>query len=941
MFGAVGFDAAGRWRPPPQDRRPSSSAPVADVVVINDNIDIDDEGRRRREDDVVIGVCRDDEVHDDDGDLGGENTIGDGGMLSSVGGETIDDDEFTTFTNIVYGVVSPRLAVAGGGGCDDRHHHGGMEEDPRHDPPPRHRHHPRQGYKGAGAAAPVVAPSTGGAGQSDDSRDGTTTGTRTSCDSYYQMQRNGPYITGTYMRQDEVIRNAESWNDTHQRVDLDDVDDDLRRRHSSVAGDYPRDAMNGIMGDFCGGKVECGHVAIGGGGGEDGSSSVGNSTLSSLTHEAWLPRFDVRGRFLSYYVHKSLTATTTKTESSPRTLSSPRTKSSKAGGRQPSIDTPVSEGVRSPATEFMGDVILGSGGGASPPPWHSAPRVRHVDDRNAPPPPIGGGIARPAPLRLTDRMTTGGHVPLDDADVVAASSRPPAEVILVKSTVKGLDICFANDGTNSVSHQLTPSSGSDGDLSHLIVSELRRRHMPGIRRSYADDDKPRYRWDCRAGTGGGGGGRAVLCLLAALSLIGIVVGGVLGGRGAGSSRGSTPGYDVVVWGPDTQGACCVNGDVAKPEGMFGPGGLLAPPGEEEGGGEAPAPAAPLAGSGIFDAPNGGGGGGGGGGDSDADPIDLAPLGSGAFDGIVAGATTAPPTRGPTGAEASPGGGGGEPSPKTRSPTFGPSKGPPTTTTRDPTAGDEPASTSPMAPTTSPPSTTNPTQESSSSIVPSAPRPAPTIPTSGPEAASPSASPTARVTPTTTTSPNPAGMPATASPSSSPSTAPTTTSPTAGVTSSQSASPTTAPTTTSQNTESPVTESPTLSPYELPTTTVTLEPTEKPTELEFLGECPDEVKDGVNYQAEEMVSYRTSPMWKVYECLDGACVAEELPPEGPTGAWILLGLCAPTNDQLNGTDDDTPQVNITKDHLDGDNNPEGLAKYHFVFIALPRAFHPQI
>ena len=610
MFGAVGFDAAGRWRPPPQDRRPSSSAPVADVDVVVD--DIDDGGRRRRADDVVIRVCRDD---DDDDDLGGENTIGDGGtlVLSSVGGETMDDDEFTTFTNIVYGVVSPRLAVAGGGGCDDRHHHGGMEEDPHHHPPPRHRHHPRQGYKGAGAAAPVVAPSTGGAGQSDDSRDGTTTGTRTSCDSYYQMQRNGPYIAGTYMRQDEVIRNAESWNDTHQRVDLDDVDDDLRRRHSSVAGDYPRDAMDGIMGDFCGGKVECGHVAIGGGGGgKDGSSSVGNSTLSSLTHEAWLPRFDVRGRFLSYYVQaKSPTATTAKTESSPRTPSSPRTKSSKAGGRQPSIDTPVSEGVRSPATEFVGDVILGSGGGASPPPWHSASRVHHVDDRNAPPPPIGGGIARPAPLRLADRMTTGGHVPLDDADVVAASSRPPAEVILVKSTVKGLEICFANGGTNSVSQQLTPSSGSDGDLSHLIVSELRRRHMPGIRRSYADDDKPRYRWDCRAGTGGGGGGRAVLCLLAALSLIGIVVGGVLGGRGAGSSRGSTPLYDVVVWGPDTQGACCVNGDVAKPEGMFGPGGLLAPPGEE--GGEAPAPAAPLAGSGIFDAPNGGGGGGGGGG----------------------------------------------------------------------------------------------------------------------------------------------------------------------------------------------------------------------------------------------------------------------------------------------------------------------------------------
>lgn len=102
--------------------------------------------------------------------------------------------------------------------------------------------------------------------------------------------------------------------------------------------------------------------------------------------------------------------------------------------------------------------------------------------------------------------------------------------------------------------------------------------------------------------------------------------------------------------------------------------------------------------------------------------------------------------------------------------------------------------------------------------------------------------------------------------------------------------------------------------------MTLEPTEKPTELEFLGECPDEVKDGVNYQAKEMVSYRTSPTWKVYECLDGACVAEELPPEGPTGAWILIGLCAPTNDQLNGTDDDTLQPTSSPIKSDQSSTP---------------------
>jgi hypothetical protein len=185
-------------------------------------------------------------------------------------------------------------------------------------------------------AAPVAPPESGDGGCGGSGSGGS------SYDSYYDMQRNGPYIADTNIRQDELIRNVESWNEN--RVDLDDVDDDAVLRRSA---DYH------TMGDLCDGAVD--HVGLGGG----DQGSVGNSTLSSITHEAWFPRFDLRGKFTSYHArHGANRSITTRTASSPTQASSqdksvtsppPSSLSSRSGH-------PSAKDVRSPAT--------GGGGGA-------------------------------------------------------------------------------------------------------------------------------------------------------------------------------------------------------------------------------------------------------------------------------------------------------------------------------------------------------------------------------------------------------------------------------------------------------------------------------------------------------------------------------------------------------------------------------------------------
>jgi hypothetical protein len=241
MFGAIGYDAAGRGQLPPQDWHPSSAAPVVDAIANVDNID---NGI------IVDGISVDDDHNNNDKDDGCKKTIGDGGggtlalAFGGGGGDTIDDTGFTTFTNIVYGTVLPRLAAAA-----------------------------------LAAAAPLAGV---GRSNSDGGSSGAKTGSGTSPNSYYQMQRNGLYVAGTGMWQDKVLRRAKLWSHApqrclcHQRIDLDNVHNNKEHRRSS---------------SVVGGEGWCFPGA------EDGSTScrigcgcVGNSTLSSLTHkQAWLP----------------------------------------------------------------------------------------------------------------------------------------------------------------------------------------------------------------------------------------------------------------------------------------------------------------------------------------------------------------------------------------------------------------------------------------------------------------------------------------------------------------------------------------------------------------------------------------------------------------------------------------------------------------------------
>jgi hypothetical protein len=457
--------------------------------------------------------------------------------------------------------------------------------------------------------------------------------------------------------------------------------------------------------------------------------------------------------------------------------------------------------------------------------------------------------------------------------------------------------------SSSISHHLTLSIVSSGgigdgggfgggDLSHPVVSELRRRYRPGIKRSYGDNRRRNQWWCCRRRAE-----RVVLCLSASffvMILVAVPTAIVLRSRGM-DPGGSPPGYDVNMWGdaPGDREACCVNGDLARPGDL-----LLALPEEGDGGEQGTTTAVPpLSDSGIFDGSSNGGGD-----PPDPDPIELAPLG----DDLLVGMSTAPPTRGPT---------------RARGPTVGPSKRVTASPTLDPAPEDGPE-------------LAIPTQE------PSSPS---TSPTPGPNAASPSASPTSRAP--TTTSPT-TDMPVTESPVTAPFTgapvtgapftvtaeAPSTGAPFTGApitgapftgkpapaekdtAAPTTASPSASPITTAPVTGLPGTLAPTLSPSEMPTTSVMPKLTEHPTAI--FSECPDKVEDGINYEKEDMVSYRSTPMWKVYQCLGGACVAEGLTPEIPAETWTLLGFCVSTDDQLNGDAGDLTKVNPSRHHPDG-------------------------
>ncbi|KAL3787043.1 hypothetical protein ACHAW5_010249 [Stephanodiscus triporus] len=486
----------------------------------------------------------------------------------------------------------------------------------------------------------------------------------------------------------------------------------------------------------------------------------------------------------------------------------------------------------------------------------------------------GGGLARPA--ILSERIATGGHVPLDDSDVVVSSSRPPAEVILINAATANalakvpheLPFSCDQDGTHSVSHEFTPSSidntsGGGGGVVVLLDPWriLVHKKVPPVESSPRRSRR-----------------RLVALSLLVLLLVGIAVGIALAYGGGGDGVHAMKGHDVVMWGdvPGTQDACCVIVDVARP----GEDGGEEDEGSDGGGEDVP----PIADASLAVLPPSNGGYD----DHDPDPIvpASAPVAT-SGGGSTAKDPTASPTRGPTREESTSSGGGATASPTAvRRPAPSPS----------PDRGEDHAS---VARPSASPTTTSPTAG---------------MPVA---ASSPSASPTANDTPTTTTYPT-TEMPVTASPtmSSSASWAPVavTAEPTPR---SPSASPTDAtwapvaltaePTTRSPSaspTDAPVTGSPTISPSETPTTFVAPEPTPYP--MIIFSNCPDEATDDTKYQKGVMVSYRSDdPMWKVYECLVGACNAAGLSTER---TWALRGLCKPSNDQIKGdSEDDAPEV----------------------------------
>jgi hypothetical protein len=111
MFGTFGYDAVGRWQPPPQDRRPSSAAPVADAI-----IDIEDINNG-----IIVNGIGIDDNHDDDGeDDGCKTTIGEGGggtLAPASGGGVGGYNRRRGVHDLHRHCLWRRLAVPQGGGA--------------------------------------------------------------------------------------------------------------------------------------------------------------------------------------------------------------------------------------------------------------------------------------------------------------------------------------------------------------------------------------------------------------------------------------------------------------------------------------------------------------------------------------------------------------------------------------------------------------------------------------------------------------------------------------------------------------------------------------------------------------------------------------------------------------------------------------------------------
>ena len=109
--------------------------------------------------------------------------------------------------------------------------------------------------------------------------------------SYYEMQRDGPYILDTDIRQDQMLKHQDSSY-------VDAAEDGIRHHHASHID--PDD------GGFCD-QAECTNVDII----SDVSTEGKNSSLSSITND-FFPKFNGKGRFLNYGHKKKLSSKSTR-----------------------------------------------------------------------------------------------------------------------------------------------------------------------------------------------------------------------------------------------------------------------------------------------------------------------------------------------------------------------------------------------------------------------------------------------------------------------------------------------------------------------------------------------------------------------------------------------------------------------------------------------------
>jgi len=332
--------------------------------------------------------------------------------------------------------------------------------------------------------------------------------------SYYNMQRNGPFMADTHIRPDEVLQNAEAENPGYLEE-----------------GEGP-----GITGGFCD-NAECINVS------SDLSTNDGRgSSLSSITHD-FFPQFKGRfvnsGRVGGFRLGRH--SSTHNISCSPQSSQENETPRKKVNSKK--ILIPMTKRKKN-------NLVQGS-------PWYSIalqPTIHHHHD-----------ITSPSRMRQLQQMPDLNHQHQLDPEHINFPEQPfrikPPKEVLINTPHGGK--MFDSDKLNSYpTPSDTPSIISSNGVSQLFTNELRERYRRSIYRSYGHHYRRFISSNARKSI--------VICVCLALIIGVVATTAVIMSNRNGTSNAASAANGVTIAMPtrdDIPSVCCVDG--YNPQGQDG------------------------------------------------------------------------------------------------------------------------------------------------------------------------------------------------------------------------------------------------------------------------------------------------------------------------------------------------------------------------------------